>query len=220
MKLPAAVVNGAARFDAMSLRERVLIFAATLSVLVVMFDTLLLQPLAKREQALTQELQRIEERVRATASVIPEGPDATSVAEEKEQSLQATLAAVNTQLASASAGLIAPERMAEMLHEVLAHQRGLTLVDLHNEPVRSLIPAKPSTDATAAVAPPQGPFAHPVVLVVEGSYLDLLAYLRELERLPFRMYWNRLELNTVQYPGNRVRIELSTLSMDEQWLGV
>lgn len=219
MKLPPAVLNAAARFDRMSLRERALIFAATLAVLVVAFDSLLMQPLARREQQLTAQLNQIQEQMQAAAGAMTDAPDATSIAAGKEQSLKATLAAVNAQLVAASAGLIAPDRIAEMLHQVLARQHGLTLVDLHNEPVRSLVQTAPTAPG-AAPAPLQGPFAHPVVLVVEGSYLDVLAYLRELEQLPFRMYWNRLELNTVQYPANRVRIELSTLSMDEQWLGV
>lgn len=220
MKLPSALQNAAARFNRMNLRERVLVFGAIVAVLFVAFDTLLMQPLATREQQLTAELQQIQQQMHAAAGAIADGPDATSIAQEKQQSLQSTLTAVNAELTSASAGLIAPDRIAEMLHEVLSRQRGLTLVSLHNEPVRSLVPAPPATTPEAIPAPLQGPFAHPVVLVVEGSYLDVLAYLRELEQLPFRVYWNRLELNTVQYPANRVRIELSTLSMDEQWLGV
>lgn len=219
MKLPAALATAAARFDRMTLRERVLVSVAVLAALFVACDVLLMQPLTQRERQLTQQLTQVQERMTATASVMSDAPDATTLAEHKAQSLQATLTAVDRELASASAGFIAPERMASMLHEVLAQQHGLTLVDLHNEPVRSLVPA-PANPASTQPTAPQAPFAHPVVLVVEGSYLDVLAYLRALEQLPYRLYWNRLELNTVRYPANRVRIELCTLSMDEQWLGV
>jgi MSHA biogenesis protein MshJ len=61
---------------------------------------------------------------------------------------------------------------------------------------------------------------HPVEIVIEGSYLDVLEYLRALEALPWHFYWKVLELNSGTYPLNRVRIELSTLSMDKEWLGV
>jgi MSHA biogenesis protein MshJ len=219
MKLPAGLLNAATRFDRMTLRERALVAGALLAVLVVLCDSLLMQPLTKRQNEITARMVQVEERMQAAAAALSDGPDATSLAEQKEQSLQATLSSVNHQLAAASAGLIAPERMASMLHEVLAQQHGLTLIDLHNEPVRSLVPSAPAVEGATA-PPPQGPFAHPVVLVVEGSYLDVLTYLRALEDMPYRLYWNRLELNTVRYPANRVRIELSTLSMDEQWLGV
>jgi MSHA biogenesis protein MshJ len=61
---------------------------------------------------------------------------------------------------------------------------------------------------------------HPVEIVVEGAYLDVLEYLRALESLEWRFYWKVLELKTTRYPINRVRIELSTLSMDKEWIGV
>ena len=48
----------------------------------------------------------------------------------------------------------------------------------------------------------------------------MLNYLQALEALPWRFRWKTLDLTTKQYPVNRVRIELSTLSMDKTWLGV
>jgi MSHA biogenesis protein MshJ len=59
-----------------------------------------------------------------------------------------------------------------------------------------------------------------VELIVEGNYLDVLAYLHALEALPYRFYWRVLELKSTEYPVNRVRIELGTLSMDREWIGI
>ncbi len=39
---------------------------------------------------------------------------------------------INAQLAAQSAGLIPPERMVQVIHDVLSRQRGVTLVSLHN----------------------------------------------------------------------------------------
>jgi MSHA biogenesis protein MshJ len=61
---------------------------------------------------------------------------------------------------------------------------------------------------------------HPIELVIEGRYLDVMSYLRELETLPWHFYWKKLDLNSTDYPLNRVRIELGTLSMDKDWIGV
>ena len=57
-------------------------------------------------------------------------------------------------------------------------------------------------------------------MVIEGNYLDVVAYLKDLEALPWQFCWKDLELATVKYPVNRVRIEITTLSMDKEWLGV
>jgi MSHA biogenesis protein MshJ len=221
MKVPPSIQNTAERFNRMSLRERVLVFGALLAGFVVCGDTFLIQPVAGREQALISETAELNRQMSAAGNGVDGAPDATSVAQEKEQSLEASLAAVNGELAAVAAGLIPPQQIAQMLHEVLQRQRGIRLVSLHNEPVRSLVPAQPAIEQPKSEAPvTQGPFSHPIVMVVEGNYLDVLAYLRELESMAFRVYWNRLELETLEYPRNRVRIELSTLSMDQEWLGV
>jgi MSHA biogenesis protein MshJ len=73
---------------------------------------------------------------------------------------------------------------------------------------------------SAGAASGSGPYLHPVELVVEGRYLDVVAYLRALEGLPWRFYWRVLQLETKTYPLNRVRIELSTVSLDKEWIGV
>jgi MSHA biogenesis protein MshJ len=136
--------------------------------------------------------------------------------------------------------MIAPEHMAEVIQDVLHQQHGLTLVELHNEPVTPLVASIPSapepdpavtatTDGTEET-PPQpvqavaavqtGPYVHPLSVVVEGGYVDIVSYLKALETMKWHVYWNRLELETKRYPLNRVRIEMSTLSLDETWLGL
>jgi MSHA biogenesis protein MshJ len=80
-----------------------------------------------------------------------------------------------------------------------------------------------ATDAesqTAAESAGGGPYVHTVELVIDGQYLDILDYLRALEALPWRFNWKVLELATRRYPLNRVTIQLTTLSMDKDWIGV
>jgi MSHA biogenesis protein MshJ len=104
--------------------------------------------------------------------------------------------------------------MAEAIRDVLSRQKTLRLVSLRNLPALSLAEAK------EAAQPRSGPYLHPVEIVVEGSYLDTVLYVQALERLPWRFYWRRLELQTLDYPVNRVRIELGTLSMEKEWIGI
>ena len=54
--------------------------------------------------------------------------------------------------------------------------------------------------------------------MLEGRYLDVLAYLEALEALPWHFYWRRLELTATSYPTNRVRVELGTVSMGSEWI--
>ena len=250
MKLPPAVEQLATRFDAMSIRERALVAAALFAAIVMLWMLAILDPISGKTRALDAERAAIEEEIASAKAGIETAnatnPTLLALAEEKK--ILASLERVNTELASKSAGLIPPERMVQVIQDVLNRQHGVALVSLHNKPVTSLVksvapapttatavePAAPeeSSTETSAEAPTDvpatdaaplessGPFVHPVEIVVEGSYLDVLAYLKALEALEWRFHWKVLDLETQQYPVNRVRIELSTLSMDKDWIGV
>ena len=231
MNLPPAVEKLTARFDAMSIRERVLVAGALLAALLMMWMLAVLDPISAKERALNAEKSSLEEQIAAAKLGIESANanDPTVLALAKEKKQQATLDEINAQLASTSAGLIPPEHMVQVIQDVLSRQRGVSLVSLHNKSVTSLVQSAapaPTTNTQpdgmqgTVEETMSGPFVHPVEIVVEGSYLDVLAYLQALESLDWRFYWKVLDLETKNYPTNRVRIELSTLSMDKDWIGV
>jgi MSHA biogenesis protein MshJ len=65
-----------------------------------------------------------------------------------------------------------------------------------------------------------GPFLHPVEIVVDGDYMSVVAYLRALEALPWRIHWQQLELKATDYPSNRVHIVIGALSLSRYWISV
>ena len=214
MKLPASMGVLAGRFDRLSQRERLLVLAAALAVLVAVFKVLLLGPLDARAAHLSSQLAGLETGIHESAQAA--AVDASRAAYAQEADLKARLVAVNAALSSQSAGMIAPERMAEVIHDVLSRQQGVRLVSLRN-----LEAVKLPLDAAAESASGGArPYEHTVEIVLEGRYLDVLSYLQALEALPWRFYWRRLELDTERYPNNRVRVELGTVSMDSDWIGL
>jgi MSHA biogenesis protein MshJ len=241
LTLPPGLQTAMTRFDAMSLRERVLIGAALLASLLVLWDTALMQPLNAKRAALISILNADPNAVVPDTSQLAAGtadapvdgaadPDPIGTALLQRESLRLQSVELNKQLQQVSAELIAPERMSEVLSDVLHQQPGVTLISLHNKPVSSLVPAPKSESeinqastavmATAVTQPlGPGPYQHPVELVIEGHYLDILNYVRALEALPWHLNWQSLELDSSHYPLNRARIELSTLSLDPAWLG-
>lgn len=215
MKLPAAATRTLARFDALAIRERVLIAGASLMGIVMIWYALFFEPAMERRRGLETQMTALEQSLQQMSQSTgePDASDPTNQAQREKYRLEQQLAAVNAQLVAKSAGLIPPERMVQVIHDVLSRQRGVRLVSLHNEPVTTLVPVAEGSSST-------GPYVHPVEIVVEGTYLDVLAYLRALEATEWRFYWRLLELESTTYPRNRVRIELSTLSLDKDWIGV
>jgi MSHA biogenesis protein MshJ len=221
MKLPAGLESAMSRFDRMSLRERALVAFAVLAIVVMLWTVTLWDPIAERQQALIGELEGLQQTMVSTAETLDASTqnDPATLALKKEELLRKELADINSKLASQSAGLIAPEHMVQVIQDVLARQRGVTLISLHNKPLTTLTKPKAATPE-AADAAASGPYMHPVELVIEAPYLDILAYLHALEALEWRFYWKLLELETVRHPTNRVRIEINTLSMDKDWIGL
>lgn len=224
MKLPASIEKAVAAFDNLTLRERALVSAATLAAILIIWMTAVQDPIEAEQRALSDEMASLEESIAAATTLLSTpGSDPASLARPEELKLQADLDAINAKLEATSAGLIPPERMVQVIQDVLSRQRGIVLVSLHNKSVTTLVETAPSEDEVAQPDTPatlSGPYMHPVELILEGRYLDIMAYLHALEALPWHFYWKVLELESTQYPMNRVRIELGTLSMDKEWLGV
>lgn len=212
MKLSSKMSGLAGRFDRLTLRERLFVLVAVITVLVGAFRMLLLAPLDAHGRQLSQQLSGLETGIKETARAA--AVDETSAPYVQAADLKARLAAVNAELSSQSAGMIEPQRMAEVIHDVLSRQHGVVLVSLRNlEAVRLPLDAA----GEAATDTPR-PYEHTVEIVLEGRYLDVLAYLEALEALPWHFYWRRLELTTTHYPLNRVRVELGTVSMGSEWI--
>jgi len=236
VKLPENLRRMAVRFNQRTLRERSLLTGATLIALLMGWTVLCMDPLTARERMLRDEMSSLQQSIADGATQMEEltGVASSQGAQSRIAALESQLAAVDGELVSKAAGLIPPQRMVQVLHDVLRHQQGLKLISFHNRPMTPLVePAPAANEATdqgseepptetteAGPVSPSGPFVHPVELVIEGGYLDVLRYVRALEALPWRFYWKVLDLETDRYPVNRVRIELTTLSMDKEWVGV
>jgi MSHA biogenesis protein MshJ len=202
----------AARYEALSLRERAIVSVAILGLLVASWDSLLMEPLRLKRSALEVELAAAGEFGVTPQSADESDPRQASIRRAGE--LQTQLQGLDAQLANTASGFVSSKRMIEVLHDMLDRQGRLGLVSIRNLPVTGLItPA----DATAPARPP---YVHAIEIVIDGQYADILDYLSALEALPWKFRWTSLDLSTAGYPRNRVRIELSTLSLDSTWLGV
>jgi MSHA biogenesis protein MshJ len=200
------------KYESLSLRERAMVVLALLALAIALWDTYLMDPLRRARIGLEAELSNAGAYgVTATSADLS---DPRQVSIKRAGELQTQLATLDSQLKGSARGFVSADRMIEVLHDVLDRQGRLDLVSIRNLPVTSLVPP------AEAGAAPQPPYVHSIELVVDGQYSDVLDYLGQLEALPWKFRWTSLDLSTAGYPRNRVRIELSTLSLDSTWLGV
>lgn len=218
------------KIDAMSLRERALIFAAVAFILVSLIDTFLLQPLSSRQKAMSAELVQQQEKMREMQAQMQGLLQARSDAEHSPLRKRLDELRQRSQdqegfLQSRRERMVEPAKMAGMLEQVLNRNGNLELVSLNTMPVEPLIEkpsqvgeAKPS--AVADQTAEKQVFKHGVKITVRGSYADLMQYLSALERLPAQMFWGEASLSVEQYPAAALTLTLYTLSLDKTWLAI
>ena len=214
------------RLDALTLRERIIIFGAGVTLVYIAWQTLLMDPLAARTKTAEQHLADVRQQASAIDQIgSASSQDPAVAAALRNRALGGRLAGLDAELNSAAQGYVAPERMNELLRSLLAEQRGLKLISLNNLPVESLSrPDAASKDGTQTqsdiAAGDRGPFLHPVEIVVEGDYASVVAYLRAVEGLSWRIHWRKLELVAGHYPVNRVKLVIGALSLSRDWMSV
>jgi MSHA biogenesis protein MshJ len=214
----------AQKYEAMSLRERAMVALALLGAGIFVWDSYLMESLRQTRSALNSELSSASASGIVAASVDISDPRQLNL--QRAAELQTRLQSLDAQIASTASGFVTSQNMIQVLNDVLDRQGRLDLVSIRNLPVVSLAPPRPEEPGAETPLPTAEtglglpPYVHPIEIVIDGQYADILAYLAALEALPYKFRWSSLELVTSGYPRNRVRIVLSTLSLDSTWLGV
>lgn len=230
----------AARVDALSVRERAMVFAAACAVLVFAGNAFFLAPQRALQDGLRAQIvqQRttlagIEGEIGARVQAFQADPDAPARA--RLASLRQETAQLGNELLAIEHGLVPPERMSPLVDGILRAHGRLKLVSMRTLPVEPVAgpggtaAATPATSAPApaadapqagAGAKPSAPllYRHGVEVTVRGNYLDMVDYMNALEALPTRMFWSRARLDVDAYPDARLTLTLHTLSLDRQWM--
>jgi MSHA biogenesis protein MshJ len=223
MTLQERINKLVAKVDDMSLRERALIFFAAAFLLLALIDALFLDPLLQRQKNLSAQVVQQQEKMKEIQAqlesmVQAKQADATSPQRERIRQLRQQIAEGTAYLQERRDKLVPPEKMAQLLQQVLGKNDRLQLVALNTLPVSLLI--EQSGDAAVAPVGEQLLYKHGVEITVRGSYADLLQYLNALEHLPTQMFWGVAKLGVVEYPTAELKLTLYTLSLDKIWLQV
>ena len=201
--------------DKMSLRERLLVFGAGMMLLGSVWYLGLIQPLTKQVTKNRTEIASLQERTKTTNQNLEvqalQISNTGAEDREKFERVQRRLDEMNERLGGYAAELIDPAEMSRVLQGVLKEQSKLRLIRARNIS-HGAMSASAEAETTTF-------YRHGLEIEFEGSYLACLEYLQQLEALPWRFYWQFLEIEVLEYPRNRIRLEVSTLSPDEEWIG-
>ena len=218
MRVPEIVLTYAKRLDAMSLRERVLIFLAAVAVLVLIADNTLLEPILRRQKINSQTNQQQQDEMRTMQLQLQAYAQARTSegARAKRQRLEkrrAELVELDRELAGKQGELVTPDRMTRMLSEILKRHPEVDLVSLRSLPPTGLTQVPTQSPGAAAAL-----YRHGIEITVSGTYFKMLSYVTELERNRERIFWGDMDLQAGAYPTITLKITLYTLSPEKTWL--
>ncbi len=208
------------KFDSRTLRERAVLLICLLVVLFFLFDLLVLESIDQQKKADQAEVDRlkvslVELFAREQVAKSRQGVDPDFPNQQKLTALQQQIGELHAQLEENVASLISPQEMPGLLKDLLQWQQKLRLISLENLPPEKLSVGSQGDETQ----PAPDLYRHRLQMEFSGDYLAILKYLRTLEGLPRSMVWEKLQIETQEYPVARVRLQVYTLSLSEGWIG-
>lgn len=213
-----------ARFDALNRRERIVVSVAVWLVMLLVMDSLAISPAQRQSGMLSKaiaekqaEIERNEAEVAALRTKRTQDPDAEARVRIAE--LEKRIAVIDGQLKSARTQIVPPEKMAGLLEQMLRRNKRLELVSLRSTAPEAMVKAEAAAGA-AKNAPIEGLYRQGMELTLSGSYADMLDYVAQVEQLPWKIFWGRLEMKVDEYPRAKLVLNVYTLSLDKSWLSI
>ena len=208
------------RIDRLSIRERGLVFAAVLVVLIMPWYSLFLVPMEKHQTVLEQRSSSIQQQVQtkqleAQQIVARFQADPNRAVRQRIGNLKDEIRKVEDEIRRKAGDLVEPTRMSAVLEDLLNRQKGLKLVKLETLPPEPIkLEGQDEKDPDVAI------YRHGMLIEFKGDYVSTLHYLQAVEAMPWRLFWDGMELTVEDYPTARVVLRVHTLSTSKGWLGV
>jgi MSHA biogenesis protein MshJ len=228
------------KIDALTLRERAMIFAMAAVIVIALVNAALLDPQFAKQKQLSEQMKQEQEKTAEIQASIQQklrdqavDPDAANRI--RLQALKQQSGQMQGAMRDVQKGLVSPDNMSELLESILKQNGRLRLMSLKTLPVTGLpewvsIENKSAGEksAVAAASPAKDKqdsqptagfvYRHGVEIVVQGGYMDMMNYMAALEAMPWQLFWGRAKLSVDEYPNATLTLTLFTLSLDKAWL--
>ncbi|MHB8698357.1 MAG: hypothetical protein ACYC9J_10095 [Sulfuricaulis sp.] len=208
------------RIDAMSLRERGLVFITILVIAYFIAVNLLFRPVIAEKDQLQKQVDQARDETRQMnaqiQSMLGNGAnDPQAAKRQKIAALQENLHQLDASLEKVTAGLVPPKEMTRLVQQMLLQDRGLQVVKVESLAATPLVEGKDETNAGGAMV-----YKHGMRIELKGNYLDILRYLKSLEAMPWKVFWGQVTLKTDKYPDSHIDLLIYTLSTQKGWIGL
>lgn len=139
--------------------------------------------------------------------------------------LEVKLAKIDKQLVHLTTDLISPSEMREALLRLLKLEPGVSLLSFElmgAQPLLDITTKQQSADLGELSAEQLGLnlYKHGIKIRLSGKYFQLRNYLRQLEQLSWKFFWQGFEFEVKEYPRSEVEITIYSLGLNKEFIGV
>jgi|GEM_PF-2723177 len=206
-------------FNQLSLRERALFLLVSLVAVYTLWDTLFIQPLQMYTKELHEkinvehkQISVLHKTLHSLKAAHVNNPNTAQL--KKLSELLDMLATQDAKLGRLTHHLVPPTEIPQVLHRVLKRNEGIQINKLENiVPKKILLASETSTLFSST-------YKHGLHVHLSGHYLDIMTYMRQLEKAEWAFFWTTLQLNTDNYPITHVRLTLFTLGFEPYWVEI
>ena len=207
-------------YDDRPKRERIALLICAVIVLVFLLNLLVFEPYSQQRKRAQSEATQLqvdisELTVRSAEVEARRVNDPDKVNREKLAALEHEREKLSQELQTNIVTLVPPKEMAGLLKSLLTQEKKLQLIHLENLAPQALVIGQ---NGKGEVLQPKI-YRHSLQMEFLGDYLTLLKYLKQLGELPRSLVWEEVEVETLVYPQTKVRLQISTLSLTEGWIG-
>jgi MSHA biogenesis protein MshJ len=209
------------KFEQNSLRERVILFVMVLLVTFMIWYWLFyteqanwLEKVSTKQQA---ELEQIELFKSQRQEVLDKAQNRNIIDQiNRHGGLSDELTILQKTMGKFKHEFVPPEELALMMYSMLKGIEGVRLISF-----KSLIEANNQTIGEQTEKEERQSANDSVVvnryrLVLKGEYLSILYYLKQLESIEWRLYWDKFNYKVLHYPRAEVSIDFYTLTSKER----
>jgi MSHA biogenesis protein MshJ len=204
------------RFASLTVREQRMVVGTALLLLWGIWDNFYYQPAQQAKQSLDNEIIQFDRQISTLKQLAQElenssSSDPNSKNRQSLSSLEQSIDHLKQQLSSGEKSFVPSNLMSSALRDMLKQYDNLKLIKLETLPPKGF--GSEGKELSWL-------YRHTLILTLQGDYFSTLNYLKALEALPWRIHWDHIDYQVKNYPIAETRIQIYTLSFEQDWLSV
>ena len=203
------------KVNALKIRERRLMAITLVTIILMLFVTVIWQPIFNRIienyqtnqnsfstiNILKVEIEDLKKRI---------GLDVNAPYKEQVKSLKQQIRDQDKKVERLTSALIIPRNMGHVFTGLLkVNEISMNKISNVDAEIININSEKEETNLL---------FKHGLSLELQGEYIKALKYVQEIEAQDWQLYWDELSYSTLKYPKGHLSIEVHTLSTSDSVL--